>query len=166
MMIAAACTSSMPDDQIAGSSRADVSTGSHGGVRLRNRNARIPRNPEKRIGVNEMSLPRFKYSEMHPKHEVWGIAEYWGHEGQELVSHTDIYYAVESMIDDCWPTPISDIGTIEVLGFAVKLDCSCGEMPEEEDLVEEVCVVEVNALEWTRDNIPEWLTPTDEETTA
>lgn len=103
-----------------------------------------------------MPLPRYKYEDLHPKHECWKIAEYWGTEEQELVTDTDLNDAIEYILDGVID-PICDMDTIEVYGYEDYPDCPECDMPEEGTPIRESCIIEVDVLAWVRENQPDWL---------
>ena len=101
-------------------------------------------------------LPRYKYDDLHPNHEVWKIAKWFGHEGQDLVDDTDPNDAIEYTIDSCLD-PISELGVIEIFGYAEDPDCPEYDLHEDGEPIKDVCIIEVDALEWIKKNRPDWL---------
>lgn len=104
-----------------------------------------------------MGLPRYKYNDLHPGHKVWKLAKYWGEEGQDLVSDEDIDDAIDGIINNCHPDPIEEMGVLEVFGFDDDPDCPECDFPEEGEPINVTCVVEVDPLDWTKVNRPDWL---------
>jgi hypothetical protein len=102
-------------------------------------------------------LPKYRYADLHPNHEIWKIAKYFGEQGQESISDTEIHDAVEYILDGLAPEPIEDLGNLEIYGFALNPDIEDYSDEYEGDPLIETCIVIVNPLEWAKKNRPDWL---------
>lgn len=107
--------------------------------------------------LSNMKLPRYKYSELTPEHEVWGAVDVWGEEDSEWVDDECINDVVEYILD-VLPENLDELGDIEVYGFEFQEYCPIeSENGQEGYEVRPVAVVVVNALEWAEENRPDWL---------
>ena len=74
-------------------------------------------------------------SEAREKRQV----KFWGPPEAERLKHGDVHAAVEEILDDMYPTPISEMPeTIDVVGYA-PMEISVGELYEPlEDVIERI----------------------------
>ena len=103
------------------------------------------------------SCKKYDYTDLYPNHPVFSTVKCWDGQDSELVHHTCLDDAIEEVIDDCHPDPIGNMGTIQIFGYDWHPDCPEDEYPIEGDPIIWVCLVNVDALEWTKNNRPHWL---------
>ena len=96
-------------------------------------------------------LPEYRYKDLHA---AFSEAIFWDGEESEVITYTCINDAIEYYIDSLHPTSIEDIGEIQITGYNWDLECA---EEESQYLLKKVCIVKVDALEWAKENIPDWL---------
>ena len=102
-------------------------------------------------------MKEYKYTDLYPGHHIFSSIAFWDGQDSEFIHCTCLERAIEEVIDDFHPDPICDMGIIQILGYEWRPDCPKDEYPIQGDPIVGICRIKVDALSWTKKNMPHWL---------